>query len=157
MAEGGNTVERRREVGHGEGGYTLIELAVVVIVLGVLITLGVATYLNNTQRSQNTAAQSRARQAVLTQRTFFADRGEWGTAAQIQPDEPSIRFADLDPGQPKVLGKVYVKVDGDVATLVARSATGTCYWVRQPASAPATYATTSCSVTPTDTDFHSTW
>src|SRR5436305_13887249 len=103
-----------------EAGFSLVELAVVVFVLAILIAVAAGTFLHSTGRSSDAAAQSRARQGALTQKVHYSDSGSWGTAAQIQGDEPSIHFADLDPSVPKVLGKVYVKVDGDVATLVSR-------------------------------------
>jgi type II secretory pathway pseudopilin PulG len=130
---------------------------VTLVVLAIVLTIAVPTLLGSRERASDVAAKSLAREGLATQKTFFADRGAWGQAADVQPEEPAIRFDDLDLRGPQVLGVVYVKVDGDTATLVARSTTGTCYWVREPARGATTYASTLCADTPTDADFHSSW
>lgn len=140
-----------------EAGFTLVELMVVVLVIGILVGFGIPTLLGARQRASDSLAKSHVRQALLTQKTFYTDRGTWGQASDIQPVEPSVQFADLGSSGPQVLGKVYVKVDGAVATLVSPSATGTCYWVREATSNGTTYATVPCATTPSEADFDDSW
>jgi prepilin-type N-terminal cleavage/methylation domain-containing protein len=141
----------------GETGFTVLELTVVVVVLGILLAIGLPMLFGARGRASDVAAKSQARQAAIAQRSFLANNGTLGDASQIQGEEPSLKVDTLDPAATKVLGKVYVKVDQDVATLVARSAGGSCYWVRQPINGAATYAKADCASTPAADDFKSSW
>lgn len=152
----GDGKARRAAGRHGEGGFTLAQLLVGLVIAGVLLAIVVPTFLRTKGGTSDAAARTRTRQALLTQKMYYTDRGLWGKASEIQTLEPSVKFDDLDSGGPQVLGKVYVKVDGGVATLVTRSATGTCYWARQSASGTA-YATLPCEDTPVDADFTNSW
>ena len=149
--------DEERRAHWGEAGLTLIEVTLVVIIIGVLLALAVPTFMGTQHRAADIAAKSRARLGLTTQKVFFTDHGSWGQAPDIQPEEPSVTFDNLGLSGPQVLGVVYVKVDGDTATLVSRSSTGTCYWVREPAHGATTYASTPCTDTPADADFHSSW
>lgn len=151
-----HTARTTHHGGRGEDGFTLVEMLVVVVILGILIGYGIPTFLRAKNSSSDAAAKTRTRQALLTQKTFYTDRGLWGQAAEIQPLEPSVEFVDLDPDGPQVLGKVYVRVDGDAATLVSRSATGTCYWVRSSTIAT-TFAKAPCEADPTAAEFGPAW
>jgi prepilin-type N-terminal cleavage/methylation domain-containing protein len=54
---------RRRLQGEREGGFTLIELMVVVLIIAILIAIAVPTFLGARTRAQNRAAQSNPRNA----------------------------------------------------------------------------------------------
>jgi len=140
-----------------QAGFTLIELGVVVTVIMVLIAIGVPAFLAIRMRAANASAEAKVRQGLLTQKAFYTSASRWGTATEIQDDETSVKFEDLGGGGPQVLGRVYVKVDGDTATLVSRSSSGTCYWIKDSGSAPTSYAALDCSQTPTDSDFMPHW
>jgi prepilin-type N-terminal cleavage/methylation domain-containing protein len=142
-----------------EDGFTLMELMAVVFVIGILLAIGVPTLVRARQNAQNTAAKREARQAVTTQRTYFAGNGEYGEADEVQPTEPNIRFEDLDESPPQVLGRVYVKVDDGraIATMASRSGTGTCYWVRESAGTATTFAEGDCNSIPADDEFGPEW
>ena len=144
---------------HDDDGVTIIELMGVLFIIGILIAIAVPTFGHVRAKAQDTAAQREARQAVLTQKTYYAGNGEYGAAAEVQPTEPNVKFEDLDNSKPQVLGRVYVKVDQGkaVATMVSRSATGVCYWVRESAITATTYAKGGCDTTPPDTAFGASW
>lgn len=140
-----------------EAGFTLVELLVVILVVGILVGLSIPTLLGSRQQASDTAAQTRVRMALTTQKAFFTDRGTWGQAVDIAPEEPALRFEQLGPTGAQNLGTVYVQVDAGAATMVTRSATGTCYWVRTASPAAPTFAKQPCSVTPATSDYAAAW
>ena len=59
---------RRRLQGEREGGFTLIELMVVVLIIAILIAIAIPTFLGARTRAQNRAAQASLRNALTRPR-----------------------------------------------------------------------------------------
>ena len=55
---------RRRLQGEREGGFTLIELMVVVLIIAILIAIAIPTFLGARTRAQNRAVQANLRNAL---------------------------------------------------------------------------------------------
>jgi type IV pilus assembly protein PilA len=110
MARTKNTLGRRRnaDAQSPDGGFTLVELMVVVLVIAVLMAVAVPTFMGARTRAQERAAHVRIRIAMEAQNTFAADRDEFtADPALLDDEESSIDWsAATDESMHVVIGDV---------------------------------------------------
>lgn len=95
----------------GDSGFTLVELLVVVVIIGVLVAIAVPMYLNYRKGAANKSAESDVRAAVSAVEQFYTENGnkypddvtEPGTAGEnvefmIDGDADTKQTATLSPG-----------------------------------------------------------
>jgi type IV pilus assembly protein PilA len=146
---------QRRLQGEREGGFTLIELMVVVLIIAILIAVAIPTFLGARQRAQDRAAQSNIRNGLVAEKTYYTDNQAYtANAALLDAIENAITWGGNV--APAVSGTVYVNVSttsvaNDTVTLGARSASGECFYIRDiaaGATAGTTYARETACGTP---------
>ena len=73
---------RTRLGGRSEAGFTVIELLVVIIIIGMLLAIAVPSYLGFRDRAANNAAKTNLRSALPTAEAYFADHGTYAGMSQ---------------------------------------------------------------------------
>jgi type IV pilus assembly protein PilA len=73
-----------------EDGFTLVELLVVTIIIGILATIAIQVFLEQRRKGFDAAAQSDLRNFAEFEEIYLSDFYGYGTLAELQANEPHV-------------------------------------------------------------------
>ena len=126
--------EGEEEAAVDEAGFTLIELMVVLLIMGILMAIAIPTFLGAASGAHDKASQSDITNAMTSAKAVYAANGSY-TATQatlvttLHSAEPEMAFqSGTTAGKPATNIVVKSQTTGNVLVMASWSTTGHCWF-----------------------------
>jgi type IV pilus assembly protein PilA len=113
-----------------DDGFTLVELVVIILIIGLLITLAIPSFMRVRQRAADRNAQGNARTGLIAAKSHLLDGADWSTInyTLLKAAEPTL---DIRYGTPGVFSsgpkEVAVTSSSSEIMIAVWSISGTCF------------------------------
>ena len=132
-----NVLQRLSQRRRDEEGFTLIELMVVVLIMGILMAIAIPTFLSTRGSANDASAKSNATNAYTNEKSYYASNQSFLAASTTTTGD------SLDDSLPwgTALGDVaaYTSTTNSDVLIVAGSKSGNCFYIMDSESSSAAY------------------
>jgi type IV pilus assembly protein PilA len=133
---------KKRE--NGEGGFTLIELMVVVLIIAILLAIAIPTFLGAQNKAKDRSAQSNLRNMLTNAKTIYADTTSYasvtvGPTGSMAAIEPNVLLVNDTTDGTVAAKTVSAKTAVNSIILATLSAAGDCFMIKDSTTSGTQY------------------